>query len=221
MTLLKWMSTAVVMSAVLQSGSPFAAPTADQDFSYYVTVLSWSPDFCATNPKASKSTQCDVGRKYGFVLHGLWPQHERGYPADCSNEQIPNNIKKKCDIFPTVGLCLHEWKKHGTCSKLGAEGYLDLSAKLKNSLVIPDHFKAPETTIRTNAEQLKAEFVAKNAGFSKDAIAPYCSGSGRFLKEVFFCYDKAGKPRACSAEVLNRSAKSCAQKDGFVVRNVK
>jgi len=222
MKLLKWMSTAVVMSTALQSGYTVAAPSNDnKDFSYYALVLSWSPDFCATNAKAANTTQCEIGRKYGFVLHGLWPQHEKGYPETCSNEQIPNNMKQKCDVFPTVGLCHHEWKKHGTCSGLNAAGYLDLSAQLKNTVVIPDHFKSPETTVRTSVEQFKADFVAKNAGFSNDSIAPYCSGSGRFLKEVFFCYDKNSKPRACSAEVLHRSSKSCAQKDGFVIRNVR
>lgn len=218
MKLLKWMSAVITMTATLQNGYAIAA---EKDFNYYVAVLSWSPDFCATNAKAATTPQCEVGRKYGFVLHGVWPQFEQGYPEDCSNEQIPNNIKNKCEIFPTVGLCQHEWKKHGTCSKLGAAGYLDFSAKLKNSLVIPDAYQAPKTPLRTNIEQFKADFVSKNADFSKDAIAPYCSGSGRFLKEVFFCYDKNGKSRACSVEVLNRSAKSCAQKDGFLIRNVK
>jgi ribonuclease T2 len=221
MKLLKWMSAAVVMSSVLQTGCAVAAPTNDKDFNYYVLVLSWSPDFCATNAKAANTAQCEVGRKYGFVLHGLWPQHEKGYPESCSNERIPNNIKQKCDIFPTVGLCNHEWEKHGTCSNLGAAGYLDFAAKLKNSVVIPEHFKAPDTTVRTSLEKFKADFVANNTAFSNDSIAPYCSGSGRFLKEVFFCFDKDGKSRACSAEVLNRSAKSCAQKDGFVIRNVR
>ncbi|MEY3219370.1 MAG: hypothetical protein RIT27_727 [Pseudomonadota bacterium] len=197
------------------------AQSNDKTFDYYVLVLSWSPDFCATNKKAQHDSQCDIGRKYGFVLHGLWPQYEKGYPADCNNEPIPKNLKNKCEVFPNAGLCQHEWQKHGTCSNLGAAGYLDFTTQLKNSVVIPDAYKAPEKTFRVTSTQLKADFVKKNPAFSQDGIAPYCSGSGRFLKEVFFCTDKAGKPRHCSAEVLNRSAKSCAQPDGFVVRNVR
>ena len=27
--------------------------------------------------------QCESGRPYAFVVHGLWPQHESGYPQDC------------------------------------------------------------------------------------------------------------------------------------------
>ena len=220
MNLFKRLSTMLVLSILFQTGCA-VAESSKHDFAYYVLVLSWSPDFCATNKKAADSAQCEIGRKYGFVLHGLWPQHEKGYPESCSDEKIPSSLKNKCEIFPTTGLCYHEWEKHGTCSGLGAAGYLDLSAKLKNSVVIPEHFKAPQTTVRTSIEQLRTDFVATNASFSKDSIAPYCSGSGRFLKEVFFCYDKNGKSRACSAEVLNRSAKSCGQKDGFVIRNVR
>lgn len=221
MRLFKYLSAIVILSSFLQAGCAVAEPTDNKDFSYYVLVLSWSPDFCATNKKAADTPQCEVGRKYGFVLHGVWPQHEKGYPESCSTERIPNNLKSKCDIFPTQGLCFHEWEKHGTCSKLGAAGYLDFSAQLKNSVVIPSTYKAPEKTLRTSTEQLKTDFIATNASLSQDSIAPYCSGSGRFLKEVFFCFDKNGQPRACSEEVLHRSAKSCAQKDGFVIRNVK
>lgn len=190
-------------------------------FDYYVLVLSWSPDFCATNPKAAKDPQCSIGSKYGFVLHGLWPQFESGYPHSCSAVQLSDAARAQCDIFPSANLCDHEWQKHGTCSGLGATGYLALSGKLKKSVVIPESYKMPEQTFRTTVARLKADFVAKNSGFTTDSIAPYCSGSGRFLKEVFFCYDKAQQPRACSPEVLKSSAKSCAQPDGFVVRNVR
>jgi ribonuclease T2 len=37
------------------------------------------------------------------------------------------------------------------------------------------------------------------------------------LKEVFFCYDRGGKPAACSAELLSKSARSCGRAD-FLVR---
>jgi len=217
----KWLGLSLLASCLALLTGFAVAQSNNKDFDYYVLVLSWSPDFCATNRNAANESQCSIGRKYGFVLHGLWPQFEKGYPADCNVEQIPKNIKNKCEVFPSMKLCQHEWEKHGTCSNLGAAGYLDFTAQLKNNVVIPDAYKTPDKTFRINTAQLKTDFIGKNAGFSPESIAPYCSGSGRFLKEVFFCYDKGGKSRACSAEVLNRSAKSCAQKDGFVIRNVR
>lgn len=221
MRLVKYLSVIVILSSFLQVGCAVAEPTDNQDFSYYALVLSWSPDFCATNKKAANTPQCEIGRKYGFVLHGVWPQHEQGYPESCTDEKIPNELRNKCDIFPTAGLCDHEWEKHGTCSGLGVAGYLNFAAQLKSSIVIPKQFKSPETSVRTTVEQFKADFVTHNPSFTPESIAPYCSGSGRFLKEVFFCIDKSGKSRACSEEVLKRSSKSCAQPDGFVVRNVR
>jgi ribonuclease T2 len=59
-------------------------------FDYYVLALSWSPSFCAANaeraPARSKpDPQCGP-RPYSFVVHGLWPQYERGFPEFC---QVP------------------------------------------------------------------------------------------------------------------------------------
>jgi hypothetical protein len=51
------------------------------DFDYYVLSLSWSPTWCALKGDAQGSPQCD--RALGWVLHGLWPQHEDGWPSFC------------------------------------------------------------------------------------------------------------------------------------------
>src|SRR5437764_14449848 len=50
-------------------------------FDYYVLSLSWSPDFCSTHADAP---ECGGVKKFGFVVHGLWPQNERGYPRNCT-----------------------------------------------------------------------------------------------------------------------------------------
>jgi ribonuclease T2 len=60
------------------------------EFDYYVLVLSWSPSFCADsaerNPEgAARNPQCGP-RPFSFVVHGLWPQYEKGYPQFC---QVP------------------------------------------------------------------------------------------------------------------------------------
>ncbi len=188
-------------------------------FDYYVLVLSWSPDFCATSANAQREPQCQTGKKYAFVLHGVWPQYERGYPQSCSEESLPTAAN--CDIFPSAKLCQHEWQKHGTCSGLGAQGYLDFSHQLKQKVHIPPAYQSPDQAFRTTYTKLQTDFATANPDLPKEAVAPYCSDAGRFLKEIFFCHNTAGKPRACSAEVLKRSAKSCARNDGFVVRSVR
>jgi hypothetical protein len=53
------------------------------DFNFYVLSLSWSSGFCATPAGARARGQCNAGADLGFVVHGLWPQYEHGYPSDC------------------------------------------------------------------------------------------------------------------------------------------
>ena len=59
------------------------------EFDYYALALSWSPSYCATNGGRDPN-QCGSGRRLGFVLHGLWPQYEKGYPQSCSREPLPD-----------------------------------------------------------------------------------------------------------------------------------
>jgi ribonuclease T2 len=48
-------------------------------FEYYVLSLSWSPSFCETATGNARHQQCGA-RPFSFVVHGLWPQYERGFP---------------------------------------------------------------------------------------------------------------------------------------------
>ncbi|OZA15929.1 MAG: ribonuclease T, partial [Rhodobacterales bacterium 17-64-5] len=57
------------------------------DFDYYVLSLSWSAAWCALEGDAQDDPQCDNGRGFTFVLHGLWPQYEAGWPSYCRTGQ--------------------------------------------------------------------------------------------------------------------------------------
>ncbi|BAY13404.1 ribonuclease T2 family protein [Calothrix sp. NIES-2098] len=189
-------------------------------FDFYVLTLSWSPDYCATNGDRDRQ-QCKSGKKLGFVLHGLWPQYQSGYPANCSTEKLPKQLKQQfAGLYPSDKLFDHEWEKHGTCSGKTPQEYLALSKQFKDSVAIPTAYNRPQKPFRTTIKDLRNTFVSSNNQFVADGIAPYCSGSGRFLQEVFFCYSKDGKPGACSEEILKRSQKSCGQPN-FLVRNVR
>ena len=56
------------------------------EFDYYVLSLSWSPSFCEEADERGNSgrsqAQCG-GRPFSFVVHGLWPQYEHGFPEYC------------------------------------------------------------------------------------------------------------------------------------------
>ena len=190
------------------------------DFDFFVMALSWSPDYCASTNNED-GQQCSIGKKLDFVLHGLWPQYNRGYPSYCSTETMPDDlIDEFPGLYPSISLYDHEWKKHGTCTGLDAEGYFLLSKNLKESVVIPAEYDSPEEPFRTDADGLKEAFAQVNPEFSTDALAVYCSGSGRFLKELFVCFSKDGQTTGCSAEVLSKASKSCGQPD-FLVRNTR
>ena len=99
-------------------------------FDYYVLVLSWSPSFCANSAerdpaRSAHDPQCGA-RPFSFVVHGLWPQYERGFPEFC---QVPSPrlnrpiVSGMLDLMPAPGLIFHEWDRHGTCSGLSANAY--------------------------------------------------------------------------------------------------
>lgn len=192
----------------------------DQDFDYYVVSLSWSPQYCATDG-SDDTQQCSLGRKLGFVLHGLWPQYERGYPSYCSEESFPSSLKQDFPaLYPSNALYTHEWEKHGTCSGLTPSEYLAASKQLRDSVVIPEAYRSPAEPFRVTVEALQDDFLSANPNLSANGMAVLCSDSGRFLSELRVCFTIEGQPRACSAEVLKDAARSCGQSD-FLVRNVK
>lgn len=190
------------------------------DFDFYVLVLSWSPDYCASS-NVDDSQQCSLGKKLSFVLHGLWPQYNRGYPADCSTVSLPRDAQKQFpNLFPNTKLYAHEWAKHGTCSGLTPVEYLTLAQTLKESIALPSAYQKPAKAFRTTVDDLKAALVAANSTLNSEVLPVQCSGSGRFLKELYVCFSRDGQPIACSREIQNDAAQSCAQTD-FLVRNVK
>jgi ribonuclease T2 len=98
--------------------------------------------------------------------------------------------------------------------------YLTPSEALKETIAIPLAYRSPTKSFRTAIADLKATFVEANASLSEDALAVQCSGSGRFLKELYVCFSHEGQPVTCSAEVQKNAANSCRRAD-FLMRNVK
>ena len=81
--------TAEVRDAPTAGATSAALPISHGDFDYYVLVLSWSPTHCSSDAGHGRGNdmQCRSGRPFGFVLHGLWPQYERGYPQACESDE--------------------------------------------------------------------------------------------------------------------------------------
>lgn len=206
---LSTLSCALAAAAALFAGwstSPASAQRVENtagDFDYYSLVLSWSPTHCSESDGADDDLQCNRrdGRRYAFVLHGLWPQYERGYPESCPTRARPYvpqpTIDRMLDIMPSRSLVIHEFRKHGTCSGLTPNQYFDLSDKLFRSITIPQRFKNPYETQFISPDDTIGAFLDENPNLTEDMLAVSCRGSGNRLREVYICFSKDGKPRAC------------------------
>jgi ribonuclease T2 len=114
-------------------------------FDYYVLSLSWSPSFCETATGNARRQQCGA-RPFSFVVHGLWPQYERGFPEFClvPPPRLERNIMRSMlDLMPAPGLVYHEWDQHGTCSGLQPREYFDLVRRAREKLKIPEQYSHP------------------------------------------------------------------------------
>ncbi len=95
---------AVTRSAALTPTAGKRVKNTPGDFDFYVMSLSWSPDYCVGS-SVDDPQQCSVGKQLGFVLHGLWPQYTRGYPADCSNVKLPKTLRQSSPICIPAPAC--------------------------------------------------------------------------------------------------------------------
>ncbi|MFW9102096.1 ribonuclease T2 [Pseudomonas sp. P4795] len=167
-------------------------------FDYYLLTLSWSPTFCLTH---KEDAQCS-GKGYGFVLHGLWPQDAKGgWPESCPpvTNLSAAETAKGLTLFPTKKLLDHEWAKHGTCSGLGAMGYLDASDKAVAAVKIPEELQPFSTSYYFEAQEIADLFRKSNPGIAANGIAVICNGPE--LSEVRVCMGKDLQFGACGKGV--------------------
>jgi ribonuclease T2 len=177
-------------------------------FDFYVLALSWSPSFCQDSEERGREAreQCG-GRPYSFVVHGLWPQYERGFPRDC---QVPaprlnrNLMTSMLDLMPAPRLVYRQWDNHGTCSGLSPQAYFDLVRKARAAVKIPETYATPKAVLSVTPDEIEAAFVDANPGLSRKGVAVTC-GSTR-LSEVRICLTKDLRFRDC-AEIDQRACK--------------
>lgn len=171
---------------------------------YYVLVLSWSPSYCAGEAGQNDTQQCAPGRRFAFVIHGLWPQYQKGWPEYCENREawVPQKlIDGMIDVMPSQKLVIHQWKKHGTCSGLSQVDYFNSTRKIFGALRIPARYLAPQAPITITPAQLVADFVKSNRALTADMLSVQC-GNARDrarLSELRVCVNKAGSFAACGA----------------------
>ncbi len=167
-------------------------------FDFYVLSLSWSPSYCEAEGAEANRQQCESGRPYAFVVHGLWPQFRRGFPENCATDEpdVENaTLRTLYDLMPSAGLIRHQWRKHGTCSGLDQQDYFAVLRAARESVAVPARFRHLETYLTLDPEDAEDAFLAANPALPADAVAVTCDE--RYLREVRICLSKELEFRSC------------------------
>ncbi len=167
----------------------------------YLLALSWSPAFCeGARPSSDSKFQCERNR-FGFVVHGLWPQSSKAatvaeQPAFCREAQ-PISVKTHkthlCTV-PGVKLMTHEWQKHGVCAFQTPEQYFDRIAVMRGVLKLPNFDVVANRAL--TAAVIRDAFVKANPVLPRNAIMVDVDRKSR-LREVRLCYNVAFQYSRC------------------------
>lgn len=188
--------------AVLCLSAPVAADEAGQ-FDYYVLSLSWTPNWCADEGDSRQDARCRDGAGLGWGLHGLWPQHEKGWPQYC---RTPHRDPTRAEtaamgrFMGSAGLAWHQWNKHGRCSGLPAQEYFLTSARALGKVKLPEVFGKLDTSVKLPAQVVEQAFLEANPGFTREMVTVTCKAKA--IQEVRVCLTRDLTPRRCGADVI-------------------
>ena len=149
----------------------FSAADAPGRFDYYVLSLSWSPQYCAQ----ARGHEPQCARPYAFVVHGLWPQYERGYPSDCRTHArvAEATIDRMLPIMPSRSLVIHEWRAHGSCSGSSPHAYFADVERAYNSIRVSD----TRWTQATRLQHRHARPLRRGGRVSAGALSECCANT--------------------------------------------
>lgn len=172
-------------------------PSADQPrrvlpIGSYTLAISWVPEYCHGNAdKPSSAFECGGKARFGFSLHGLWPDGlGKEWPQYCRDTGLLPQavIKGAMCATPSAQLLQHEWAKHGTCmGAIEPAAYFGRSTGLYARLRYPD-MAALSRRPTLDAGKLAAAFAAANPGMRADMVRVTTNAHG-WLDELWLCLD--------------------------------
>jgi ribonuclease T2 len=198
-----------LLAALLPFGAPATAQDRAGDFDYFLLSLSWTPSWCRAEGDARAEARCAPGEDWDFGLHGLWPQHEAGWPEYCeTRHRNPSRTETEAmtDIMGSSGLAWHQWNKHGRCTGLSAPDYFALTRQALASLTMPAVFDLIDRDLRVPPDVVEEAFREVNPAFGPDSVIVTCR-DGR-IEEMRICLTRDGlRPRDCGEDVLRRTCR--------------
>jgi ribonuclease T2 len=167
----------------------------------YTLAISWSPEFCRSRgDQPSSAFQCGSDNRFGFVLHGLWPDGVgKDWPQYCrATGLLPDAVVRGAlCATPSAQLLQHEWAKHGTCMPgLTPADYFRRS----NALFAKLRYPAMDALSRRplTAGGLAVAIARANRGLTARGMR-ITTRPGGWLDEVWICLDRRFRYRTCPA----------------------
>lgn len=166
----------------------------------YTLALTWSPEYCRKrlhDPAAR--AQCGGGNRFGFTLHGLWPDGEgKDWPQYCTATGLVDRatIRSAFCSTPSVQLIQHEWAKHGTCMNTTPPRYFEASGRLFGKLRYPDMNALSRRPL--TVRQLAQAIARANPGVEADMMR-ITTKKGGWLDEVWLCMTRQLRYTSCPA----------------------
>lgn len=203
----------LAFAAMCWAGAARAEGERAGDFDYYVLSLSWSAAWCALEGDYRDDPQCDAGRGLTFVLHGLWPQYEDGWPSWCrTGERDPTRgeTAAMADIMGGSGTAFYQWKKHGRCSGLSAPAFYLTAREAYGRVAIPELFEEVSRPLSLPASVIEEAFLEANPGLARDQITITCKDG--LIQEARVCLTPDLQFRRCGDDVI----RDCRLKDAVL-----
>ncbi|XP_021748646.1 ribonuclease 1-like [Chenopodium quinoa] len=191
------------------------------DFQAFYYIQQWLPSYC--NQKGTPCCYPPTGKpKANFAIYGLWPYTSDGSSIqNCDGSSfdvgplkpIEKMLQTEWPSFtcPQIGrkFWLHEWNKHGTCSKsvLDETSYFHTALNLKNKINI---FQAlAKAKIQPNNQFYSLESIntaiTRATGFRPSIFCNHDAQGNSQIWQVIHCVDKSGvKLTNCSSTPKNQ-----------------
>ncbi|KNA22864.1 hypothetical protein SOVF_029730 [Spinacia oleracea] len=226
----KWESSFLTKIVVLLSFATVALGNSNSGLRAFYLVQQWLGSYC--NQRGTRCCLPATGKPSAdFTIYGLWPYYNDGsFPYNCGDDNydvgrikfLEKRLQKSWPSFtcPQIGrkFWVHEWNKHGTCSKstLGEIPYFQAALNLKNKANV---FHAlTRAGIRPNNQfySLKSikKAIVRSIGFHPWIECNHNAQGKSQIWQVTFCADRTGR-KLIKCPYIPRGRGSCASKIMF------
>lgn len=174
----------------------------------YTLALTWNPQYCRDNRgEASARFQCGGGNRFGFTLHGLWPDGDgvNRWPQYCTPARLLSEpvIRRNLCVTPSPQLLQHEYAKHGTCMNVTPAAYFNQASALYGRIRYPD-MEALSRRRGLTVGMFAQAFARANRGLTPQMFKVTTTRQG-WLDEIWICLDRRLRDTGCPAHQRSAS----------------